>query len=161
MAGDELLWQKVDRLKQQEPEPSRDEPQESKDTQPPGEEPKRKKKPAGKKTESSPVYLSDMRASKRASTPASRQESPSASVQASQIEAVRQVVKHTGKEITYVRLTPEEKRRLTDIVYAYRQRGIKTTENEISRVALNFLLNDYEANDRESVLARVIAALND
>lgn len=79
---------------------------------------------------------------------------------AENIERIRKVVKTSGKEVTFVRLLPEEKEKLVDIVYVYRRLGIKTSENEIGRIAINFLTQDYEANGENSVLAKVLAALN-
>ncbi len=58
-----------------------------------------------------------------------------------------------------MRLTAEEKARLADIVYTYKRQGKKTTENEINRIAVNYMVHDYKANGERSVLARVIAAL--
>lgn len=92
--------------------------------------------------------------SKRASTLASTlaQESDT-------VDAIRKIVKVPGKEVSFTRLTPEEKAQITDIVYAYKRQGQKTTENEINRIALNYLLHDYNEHGKESVLARVLAAL--
>ncbi len=75
------------------------------------------------------------------------------------IEAIRKVVKALGREVSFVRLTPEEKGDLAEVVYAYKRQGIKTTENEINRIAINALLIDYRANGNASLLARVLAAL--
>jgi len=75
------------------------------------------------------------------------------------IEAIRKAVKQTGREVTFVRLTPAEKSQLADIVYTYKRQGVKTSENEISRIAMGYLLEDYKANGHESILAKVIAAL--
>ncbi len=69
-------------------------------------------------------------------------------------------VKRIGKEVTFVRLTPEEKAHLSDIIYSYKRQGVKTSENEIARIGLNHLIADYEANGETSVLAKVLAALN-
>jgi hypothetical protein len=70
------------------------------------------------------------------------------------------VVKQTGREVSFVRLSPEEKGRLADIVYTYRRQGRKTTENELNRIAINALLDDYDAHGAQSVLARVLDALH-
>jgi len=69
------------------------------------------------------------------------------------------VVKTTGKDVSFIRLTTEEKRRLAEIVYAYKQQGIRISENEVNRIAVNFMLDDYRVNGNHSMLARVIAAL--
>lgn len=82
-----------------------------------------------------------------------------ASYRASLINSIRKTVKSVGKEVSFVRLTPEEKNQLIDIVYTYKRQGVKTSENEINRIAVNFLLEDYKANGKSSVLARVIDAL--
>jgi len=64
-----------------------------------------------------------------------------------------------GKEVSFVRLSPEEKGELAEIVYTYKRQGRKTSENEINRIAVNFIVEDYKANGAQSILARVIDAL--
>lgn len=88
------------------------------------------------------------------------QASTIASTQANVIESIRKVVKDTGKDVAYVRLTSAEKRRLEDAVDAFRRLDAKTSENEILRIALGWLLEDYQARAQSSVLAKVIEALN-
>ncbi len=75
------------------------------------------------------------------------------------VAAIRKVVKAPGREVSFVRLSPQEKGQLADIVYTYKRQGQKTSENEINRIALNFLLADYHAHGEQSMLARVLAAL--
>ena len=53
----------------------------------------------------------------------------------------------------------EEKAQLSDIVYTYKRQGQKTYENEVNRIAINYLLLDYHEHGEQSVLARVLAAL--
>jgi hypothetical protein len=105
-------------------------------------------------------------ASKRASNSDNKHANVPASKQASVIveesaiiEAIRKVVKAPGKEVSFVRLSPDEKGELADIVYTYKRQGKKTSENEINRIALNYILQDYKANGENSILAKVIAAL--
>ena len=76
------------------------------------------------------------------------------------IETIRRAVKQLGKEDATYRFTSEEKKALTDIVYTYGSGGVKTSQNEITRIALNWLLEDYRANGQGSVLARVLERLN-
>lgn len=80
------------------------------------------------------------------------------------IETIRKTVKQVGKDTLFVRLTSDEKHQVTSVVYAinemYRGEGRKTSENEIGRIGLNFLLEDYKANGKGSILAKVLAALN-
>ena len=61
-------------------------------------------------------------------------------------EVIRKTLKFIGKEVLYVRLTREEKTQVNDIEYTYQRQGIKTSGNEIGRIALNVLLADYKAN---------------
>ena len=65
------------------------------------------------------------------------------------------------QEPTTQRLTHEEKRAITEIIYAYKKINIKTTENEIARIAINHLVNDYKENHENSILHQVIKALNE
>jgi hypothetical protein len=91
--------------------------------------------------------------------PAGLQASAQDDGDAEAVEAIRRVVRAPGREVSYVRLSPEEKAQVADIVYAYKKKGRRTTENEISRIALNYLLNDHHEHGDKSVLARVLAKL--
>ena len=77
------------------------------------------------------------------------------------IEVIRKAVRIIGKEPSTHRMTPEEKRAIVDIVYAYKMQGVRTTENEIARIAINFLVEDYKENGENSVLHQVLQALNE
>lgn len=94
-----------------------------------------------------------------ASMQASNQASELASYHASIVETIRKTVKGVGKEVMFVRLTQQEKEQLADIAYTFKRQGQKTSENEISRIAINFLLEDYKANGEQSILAQVLARL--
>jgi len=78
------------------------------------------------------------------------------------IEIIRKIVKTPAKEeVLYVRVTKKEKDQLGDIEYTYHnQQGIDTSANELGRIAVNFLIADYKANGEQSILAKVLAALN-
>jgi hypothetical protein len=76
------------------------------------------------------------------------------------LEIVRRAVRTLGKEAATYRFTQDEKRALASIVYAYKQRGIRTSENEITRIALNYLIEEHRRNSASSILARVLALLN-
>lgn len=76
------------------------------------------------------------------------------------IESIRSAVKIFGKEQTTHRLTFEEKKAILDIVYTYRLQQIKTSENEVIRIAANFIVLDYREHGKNSVLERVLKALN-
>jgi hypothetical protein len=76
------------------------------------------------------------------------------------LELVRKAVKQIGKEPATQRLTLEEKQALDDIEYAYKRQGIKTSGNEIIRIATNYIVRDYRKNGANSILATVIQRLN-
>ena len=76
------------------------------------------------------------------------------------IETVRKAVKELGKEAATHRFTIEEKSVIADLVYAYKRRGIRTSENEITRIAVNFVLQDNQESGKNGVLDKVLRALN-
>jgi hypothetical protein len=77
------------------------------------------------------------------------------------VAEIRKRVREFGKEAATYRLTEEEKRKLYDLVYRYKLKNIRTSENEITRIAINYILEDYQLNNKESILNRVIEALNE
>uniref|UniRef100_A0A7V3NVA9 Uncharacterized protein n=1 Tax=candidate division WOR-3 bacterium TaxID=2052148 RepID=A0A7V3NVA9_UNCW3 len=76
-------------------------------------------------------------------------------------EQVRKAVKELGKEAATHRFTQEEKRAITDIIYTYKNNGIKTSENEVARISVNFIIEDYRENGENSILHKVLKALNE
>jgi len=77
------------------------------------------------------------------------------------IELVRKAVKELGKEAATHRFTLEEKRAIADIIYSYKNLSIKTSENEVTRIAVNFIIRDYMENGENSILDKTLKALND
>jgi hypothetical protein len=77
------------------------------------------------------------------------------------IQLVRKAVKELGKEAATHRFTPQEKKAIAGIIYAYKSRGTRTSENEITRIAVNFIINDYKENGENSILDRALKALNE
>jgi len=77
------------------------------------------------------------------------------------VEVVRKAVKEFGKEAATHRFTIAEKREVANIIYTYKNSGIKTSENEITRIAVNFIMGDYKENGENSVLHKILKALNE
>lgn len=77
------------------------------------------------------------------------------------IELVRKAVREFGKEAATHRFTADEKKQITDLIYTYKSRGVKTSENEIARIAINFIVEDYRENGETSVLHKILEALNE
>jgi hypothetical protein len=90
----------------------------------------------------------------------SKQTSMLSSYHDSIVELIRKAVRLYGKEAFFGRFTPEEKRDLSDIAYNYERAGTKTSENQIARIAVNFIVNDYKENGKRSILDKVLNALN-
>lgn len=81
--------------------------------------------------------------------------------EAGMIQQVRKAVKEFGKEAATHRFTQAEKKAIAQIVFAYRDQGIRTSENEIARIAMNFLFYDYEHNGEKSILHKSLISLNE
>ena len=77
------------------------------------------------------------------------------------IELIRKAVKDVGKESATYRFTPEEKKALLELTFTYKVQGCKTSENELARIAINFILEDHKHNGRNSILEKVLQALNE
>lgn len=77
----------------------------------------------------------------------------------SMVESIRKAVKQVGKEAATHRFTPEEKQAIADIIYTYRRQGFDTSENEIARIALNWLVWDYQENGQHSILTQILSVL--
>jgi hypothetical protein len=75
-------------------------------------------------------------------------------------EVVRKAVKHFGKEAATHRFTLDKKNLLADIEYAYKRQGVKTSENEITRIAINYFIEDYRRNGEGSLLAQILKLIN-
>ena len=75
------------------------------------------------------------------------------------LKALRQAVRRIGKEAGTYRFTREEKDQLTETIYTQGRAGIKTCENEIVSIGLNWLMEEHRARGEKSVLARALQAL--
>jgi hypothetical protein len=109
--------------------------------------------------QSEPENINEMNESKHASNNASMQASKQPLNHDTIIETIRKAVKYVGKDSSTYRFTPEEKKALLEIGFSYKMQGYKTSENEIMRIAINFLLEDHRENGRNSVLQMVLDAL--
>ena len=75
------------------------------------------------------------------------------------IADIRKTVRVIGKDLTSLRLTPEETKALRDVAYTYECQGFKTSRNEIARIGVNYLISDYRENGENSILEKVLKAL--
>ena len=75
------------------------------------------------------------------------------------VDTIRRAVKEIGKEAATHRFTSAEKKALMEIIYSFNQRGIKISENEITRIAVNYLILDYKSNGDDSILETVVESL--
>ena len=79
----------------------------------------------------------------------------------SELETVRKALKSFGKEAATHRFTSIEKQQIADLIYNYRKKGIKTSENELTRIAVNYIINDQKENLENSILDQVLRLLNE
>ena len=76
------------------------------------------------------------------------------------LDVVRKAVRQIGKEAATHRFTLDEKNSLADIEYTYGRQGIRTSENEITRIAINYFIQEYRKHGDSSLLVKVIKRLN-
>ena len=77
------------------------------------------------------------------------------------ITLIRREVRKIGKEAATHRFTVEEKQMVRHIVRDFEDRGIRTVENEITRIGIHFLLDDYQRNGEDSLLVQALKALHE
>jgi hypothetical protein len=106
--------------------------------------------------ETSDPFQSEKPGNHPSATVVSRYQSP---YQDTLIEEIRKAVKEFGKEAATHRFTLTEKRAIASIVHTLQMQGIRTTENEITRIAINFLITEFQQHGKDSLLGRVLQAL--
>jgi len=104
--------------------------------------------------------VSSNNANMQASVHASNNANMQALTEESITEIIRKAVKGVGKDSATYRFTPEEKKALLELGFSYKVQGYKTSENELVRIAINFILEDQKQNGRNSVLQKVLDALS-
>lgn len=72
------------------------------------------------------------------------------------IAEIIQAITQIGKEAATHRFTDVEKRAVATIIHTLQLQKIRTSENEIVRIALNFLLEDYSKHGDSSILMQVL-----
>src|SRR5512147_838163 len=92
--------------------------------------------------------------------PPSNQDTTGAHAEDDILDVVRRAVRQIGKEAATHRFTLDEKTSLADIEYTYRRHGIRTSENEITRIAINYFIEDYRKHGDSSLLAKILKRLN-
>ena len=75
------------------------------------------------------------------------------------VRRIRGYVHRIGKETATYRFTRDEKVGLVEIVYQQGKVGIRTSENEIVRIGLNWLLQNHHMQGEGSMLSLVLEAL--
>jgi hypothetical protein len=76
------------------------------------------------------------------------------------LEDIRKALKSFGKEAATHRFTHTEKNEIAALIYQYKENGIRTSENEITRIAINFIINDQKEFGEDSILDIVLKLLN-
>jgi hypothetical protein len=76
------------------------------------------------------------------------------------VTAVYRAVKEFGKEAATHRFTRSEKKAIADLLYTLKQRDLRTTENEVARIGVNFVIQDYQQNGENSILVQILKMLS-
>lgn len=79
----------------------------------------------------------------------------------STIAFIRKEVRRIGKEPATHRFTVEEKQMVRRLLRDFEDQGIRTAENEVARIGIHFLFDDYERHREDSLLAKVLKALHE
>lgn len=77
----------------------------------------------------------------------------------SMIANIARSVRDIGKEVSTYRLTPQEKTALVEIIYYYRMRNYRLSENEIARIAINLMIEDFRTDKKSCMLSRIAEAM--
>jgi hypothetical protein len=77
----------------------------------------------------------------------------------SMIAMITKSIRETGKEVCTYRLTQKEKTALVEIIYHFRMRNCKLSENEIARIAINFLIEDFRSDKKDCMLSSITEAM--
>jgi hypothetical protein len=83
------------------------------------------------------------------------------------IVAIHKSMRDPGSTLGSYRVSPMEKKRLEVTVFELKNRSIaspgvedlRINENDIIRIALNYILNDYKANADDSMLVKALLSL--
>lgn len=83
------------------------------------------------------------------------------------IEIIHKAMRQSPSAAASYRLSPMEKKRLEVALFNLKMRSthspelddIKTNENEVVRIAVNYVLNDLDRSGNESVLVRALTSL--
>lgn len=87
--------------------------------------------------------------------------------QDSVIDVIHKAMRQSPSAAASYRLSPMEKKRLEVTIFELKMRSgrspeladLRSNENEVMRVAVNYILNDYGTNGDESVLVKALTSL--
>lgn len=77
------------------------------------------------------------------------------------VAEVRKAVKQIGRFEGTHRYTEEEKDGLDEVIRVFRKKRVRTSENEIARIGINFLLEEHRLNGEQSFLTHVLKSLHE
>lgn len=77
----------------------------------------------------------------------------------SMVAPIARSVREVGKEVCTYRLTQYEKTALVEIIYHFRMRNSRLSENEIARIAINILIEDFKTDKKDCMLSSIVEAM--
>ncbi len=79
---------------------------------------------------------------------------------ASVVAQIQRSVQQVGSKPITGRLTAEEKQALDEFLYTIKQAGIITSGNEVARIALQLVIEDYRRRGKSSTIAKILTLLH-
>lgn len=73
---------------------------------------------------------------------------------------IRKAIRWPGKEGANLRLTKDEIDGLKSVIRHFEDKGFYTDRTQLTRIALNYALHDFEKNGDNSILAEVMDRIN-
>lgn len=75
-------------------------------------------------------------------------------------DSVRRAVRWPGKESSPLRITADELNKLKAVVRYFEDRGYATDRTQLIRVALNYMLDDFERRGDSSLFTEILDRIN-
>lgn len=76
-----------------------------------------------------------------------------------QIDLVKDIkwkIREFGREASTYRLSLEEKNSIIEVIYDFRKKKVRISENDVIRIAIRFLIYDHCLKKEKSLLTRVV-----
>lgn len=59
------------------------------------------------------------------------------------VSSIKEIICEPGREAATYRLTIREKDYLQDLIYLFRKKGVKISENTLIRISINYIIRNH------------------